>query len=504
MKKYLYNSLSGILQKVLTSVLIFCSIPVFIHQLGVEQYGLFSILSIVGNLNVFANFGLQTALLVYLCRQGRSEQSNRDIVVSVLFTGLLSFSLSLLIWCGRDFFLNHILNISSEDYEQAVSLLQWLLMANFFLLLGQVFVAVLESMHRIVLTNTLQFVYNTIYWGGLILAVSLGSNFYWLGFTLFLSAFLWFLLIAGFAWKHWGGLSFVGDSKLLFQSLKKQLGYGSKVYMAGLVGMFFEPLSKILLSNFIGLQAVALFEVATKVRSNINDLIVRAANPINPLIAESEGGARLHQRLIQLSGYIQIFVTQLSVLLLFTLPFLVDIWLSNERLPSVVLFTVVLTLNLILFSPPSLPIYLYLMNRNLSQKTIYVQLSSMIGNIITFFLCYQLLAEKAILVSNFVGYLLSFLLCKYYQIHYMHSDVRQELRLYAKILCMAVISIVICGGIYFLLGPSWASLLLLPVVVLILSIMLARVLRLVSSNEITDFFASMPRVEQVLLKLFVA
>ena len=59
-KTLINNSLSGLVQLIITALLTFICIPVFINKLGVELYGVFAIVSVIGNLNIFANLGLNT------------------------------------------------------------------------------------------------------------------------------------------------------------------------------------------------------------------------------------------------------------------------------------------------------------------------------------------------------------------------------------------------------------------------------------------------------------
>ena len=52
-KVLINNSISGVCQLVITALLTFFSIPVFIHKLGTDLYGVFALVSVIGNLNLF-------------------------------------------------------------------------------------------------------------------------------------------------------------------------------------------------------------------------------------------------------------------------------------------------------------------------------------------------------------------------------------------------------------------------------------------------------------------
>ena len=69
-KVLINNSLSGVCQLVITALLTFFSIPIFIHKLGTELYGVFALVSVIGNLNLFTNLGLDVALRKFIAEQG--------------------------------------------------------------------------------------------------------------------------------------------------------------------------------------------------------------------------------------------------------------------------------------------------------------------------------------------------------------------------------------------------------------------------------------------------
>ena len=82
-KLFIKNSASGLLQLLITATLTFVTIPVFIRKLGADNYGIFSIISIVGSVNVFANLGLNISLIKFLAEQGKSKESDHDIIVTI-------------------------------------------------------------------------------------------------------------------------------------------------------------------------------------------------------------------------------------------------------------------------------------------------------------------------------------------------------------------------------------------------------------------------------------
>ena len=79
-KVLINNSISGVCQLVITALLTFFSIPVFIHKLGTDLYGVFALVSVIGNLNLFTNLGLDVSLTKFIAEQGKSTESDKDIL----------------------------------------------------------------------------------------------------------------------------------------------------------------------------------------------------------------------------------------------------------------------------------------------------------------------------------------------------------------------------------------------------------------------------------------
>src|SRR5665647_1555287 len=110
------NSFIGIIQFILTAVLTLISVPIFIHKLGMELYGIFAIVSVIGNLNLLTNFGLNGALLVYVAKQGKCRESDHDIVVTQIIMVLLTVIFTLLAVIFSDLIIKDVFKIPSQYY----------------------------------------------------------------------------------------------------------------------------------------------------------------------------------------------------------------------------------------------------------------------------------------------------------------------------------------------------------------------------------------------------
>lgn len=175
-KRLINNSISGLVQLIISAILTFLCIPIFISKLGTEQYGVFALVSVIGNLNLFTNLGLNSSLTKFLAEQGQCIDSNKDITTTLLISIFIIIPISFLAYIFRFNLLTTLLDIPIIYYPEAEKLFCWLLIANSILLIGQTFTAILNALQRIYLTNIIQLVYSIIYWLGIIIVVSIGGH----------------------------------------------------------------------------------------------------------------------------------------------------------------------------------------------------------------------------------------------------------------------------------------------------------------------------------------
>ncbi len=223
----------------LSMVLMFYAIPLFIHIKGGEVYGVFSLLMISGNLNVLANLGLTSSLVKFLASQGKQLESNYDIVVSIVIIAIISLCIAFIGIIFRSYILSNILNIPPGLYHESLLLWICLLLANIFLLLGQIFNSILDSQQNIHLTNLLQLGYNILYWVSIIVVLYLGYSLAAVGLGILLAAVLWCVSVGIISLYQWGSLSVRGLKREYLRIAKKQLSYSIQIYTGSMLTFFF-------------------------------------------------------------------------------------------------------------------------------------------------------------------------------------------------------------------------------------------------------------------------
>ena len=287
MKKLLLkNSVTGVTHQILRAILLFITIPIFIRLLGIEKYGIFSLLIVIGSLNEIINFGLNISLLKYLAEQGKCSESDFDIMITISLQLLFVIPITFLALIFNKFIICNVLGLPIIHYNETKDLFSFLLLSNGILLLGQTLSSIIDSIQKIYINNILQIIYVILYWGLIIFVLSLGYSLREIGLVIFITSIVWFFLVSFFVFKYWGKFCFDGLSNNFFRIVKKQLTYSIKVYTASIIGIFYEPFSKILLSHFVGITEVGFFDIALRLKSQVWGIFSRIFYPLFPFISK--------------------------------------------------------------------------------------------------------------------------------------------------------------------------------------------------------------------------
>ncbi len=497
------NSAAGLLQFILTAVLTLIVVPIFIHKLGIELYGIFAVVSIIGNLNLLTNFGLNNSLLIYVAKQGKCNESDLDIVVTQILILIIVMFFIFIITFFKGFIVQNLFSIPAKFSDESESLLIYLALANGILLFGQTFTAIMDSVQKVYLTSLCQFIYSTIYWGGIITVVSFGGSLNEIGIVILTSAISWFIIVFIISRNIWGKLDLRNLGKDFKRIAFKQLSYGTKIYVSGLVGFLFEPLSKILLSNFIGLNAVAFFEIGMKLKGQISGILTKIIYPMLPFIANRQDNQDLKDKIFDLSKKLQLLVIPISIAIAFSLPILVKLWIGAEHYQQAAIFAITMSITALMFSVPILPIYQYLAAKNLADKNIWIQLSSVIVNIVIFFTLYKFLDVYTILIANTIAFITSYFMGNYYQYKFLHIYFKNERSFYLKLFYYSVPVILLCLIIKYLFQVSYFDILIYPFIICISFVVFIRISKLITLNDLEIYLGTIPVLKNTLTRILI-
>ena len=420
-KIFIKNAFSGVLQKVLVAILTFFTIPVFMAKLGTESYGIFATVSILGDLSRIANIGFHIALIKYLSLQGKTKESSIDIIVALTGMIVIIVPISLLMIFFNHFVLVNILNIHANELEQSKVLYIYLVLANMLLFLGLTFSAILESQKLIYKTNTVQLIYSVLYWSLMLVSLWMGKGLDTIGLMAFLAALIWFIMIAYMAIKSWGAFNIRGINLLYWNSVKKQLSYGLQIYASGLMGLFGEPIVKVLAANYFGSTFVGFMDLGIRIRTQLVRVFQAALWPLFQLFSELKDDASKARIVKDIQEKSALVLLPICIMILFGATPFVTLWIGHD--------IEIISMNIKILTIGGLLGFLIFqaMNNYLGvDRPLILFLNSTIINIVysgTILLFHKSLGFNSVLLCFILAYLVNIVFLLYFQKRFLGSAI---------------------------------------------------------------------------------
>ncbi|MFW9928429.1 MAG: oligosaccharide flippase family protein, partial [Candidatus Thorarchaeota archaeon] len=400
------------------------------------------------------------------------------------------------------FILLDLLKVPVDIFKGTKWLYFWVVGANYLLLIGQVFKSVLDALQKIYITNLQQIVYNIFYWGLILITLLLGFNLPEIGFAIFVSTFVWLIITLVSAMKEWGKISYAGFKRDFRNAAKKQLNYSLQIYTSGLIGFFYEPLSKILISNFIGVTEVGFYDIALKLRNQLWGFIAKLFYPLFPFISEQKNKEAIRKYVHDLEQKTFLVVVPIVVAIILLMHTFVMVWLGKNV--DIVSITAIFIISFHLIgSSTVIPNYHFLIAKNLAQKTIILQLLNVLLNALFFIATVYFIGYYALLVGNVAAILSSFILSLYYQKKYLDSlifdSLSQALKLFFSF------GIMVLEGLFIktvLSGHDILILIIIPVILVPTVLLLYRVFRLIKREDIYRYLGRFNKISRILARIY--
>jgi O-antigen/teichoic acid export membrane protein len=489
-KLFAFNSVTGGVQPIISAALTFICIPVFMRNLGDIQYGIFSLIGIIGNLNVYANLSLDSTLIKYLSEQGKTQESNYDILTTLILFIALLLPLSIGLFLFKDIILLHVFNVPVEYLPQSLVLFNYLLVANFFSFVGKVFTAILDSEHKIYLNNLYSFINSTFYWGGIILVLLNGYGLGQIGFIICASALLWFLLVFYSAMKAWGKIQ-IGQLHQNFKRIvKKQLKYSMKIYTGSLLNFLYEPLTKILISNLLGVSFVTPYENALKIKANLSSVFSKLLYPIYPIIAHETNYDKLKNLIKNTSQLLFYLVIPLILVLFVCTQSIIPLWIKdNDYNQLLIISSLVLACLSLLLSTTVIPVYYFLRMKH-PEKEIYLQGINTITNLFIIAVTFKQMGFYSVILANGLSLLVQFLMSLFYQKKYFSfypfSGIKDLLKYLSTFLFIGLFAVLFA---FLFQEISWLNVIIISSFIGIVSLSVFYFTGIIKKEDMAMFFS---------------
>ncbi|MDP2207353.1 MAG: polysaccharide biosynthesis C-terminal domain-containing protein [Bacteroidota bacterium] len=482
-KNLLKGSITGVIQVIVNSFLIVLTIPVAIQQLGVEVYGVFILLSIVGYFGVVANLGLNASLIKHLAEQGKTRESDNDILVAfILMLSLLGLLVIMAFLLSRPL-LQSVLQIPTNLIDETtIACFRYLVVTNVFLLLGQISTAILDSLSLVHWSNGFQILYSISNRGIVLLILMLSPTLDLVGAGILITTSIWWFFLTYVAIKKWGGLSVVGLKVDFKRIALKHIIYGGKVYASSILGLIFEPLNKLLIARFVNLDSVVFFDIGIKVKSLFLSILERLLYPVLPLLASLRDNGQIKGIIEDLERLLFPFIVFCVVTIIFIAKPVAIVWIGKDIQPiaEAITFISVSYLIALIF----LPLYQFFIVKGHPGKTVKLQASNVFINFIAFAILVPYFGFRGALIAFGLALLNSFFLSWFFQIRVLGKPGFMSFRRFISISIMAIVLILIDIIIVWLHLGQWSTIVLTTTLNLFLFTLLIRYFDFIHEKDI--------------------
>ena len=279
-KSYIFKNLyTGILKTSLTLILSIVAIPLTIKNIGIDTYGIISIVLVFSSFTGALDLGLSKSLISL---SGNEDKNSKEISAIYILNTLLFiiiFSLALFVYFFNiNILANKNLNISNDSIRLLNSIALLLLA---FGIVNNLLRASLEANFKLHFVN----------WGFLIQSIII--NLGWLFLSIIkadINTFLIVPIISSIATLAYH-LIFLPSINKKFQkpdknSFKNVLGITFKFFKVGFLNSMHLPLIKYAIILFIGEgHVIGIFELATKLPVLANNILAYISNPFFSIVA---------------------------------------------------------------------------------------------------------------------------------------------------------------------------------------------------------------------------
>lgn len=325
------NSAMSVVQTLVTSIVLFVLYRFLMDTIGVRDLGLWSLVLATTSVTQAANMGMTGSVVKFVAKYAaRQDAQNVSGIIQTAFVSV-AFFIGFVVLVGYPALralLEHI--IPPASVPQALSLLPFALFSLWLTMVSDVFRSGIDG-HQKVYVRNLLLIAGILFYFVLCLRLVPAHGLMGLAYAQIFQSLAvlvasWILLkrcapgLPVLPWK-W--------ERRLFREM---IGYGVNFQVISIAAMFFDPITKILLSRFGGLTMVGYYEMANKLLLQFRAFVVSANQALVPTIADLKERTPAKIREVYLVCYRLLFylAVPLYSLIIVSMPAISRLWIGYD------------------------------------------------------------------------------------------------------------------------------------------------------------------------------
>ncbi len=327
--RIILNAIMSAAQIVVTGGVLFILYRFLLVTIGVEQLGIWSLVTATTSVICLANLGLSSSVIKYVAKyKARNDFKNLSYVIQTVVISVTVLVSFLLIISYPFFKLVFQLIFPAQAVPAALSILPYVLFSFLPMMIADIFQSSLYGLQRIDLNSYLLMARVFV---NLVLCLVLTPKYGLLGLVyagviqnLLTLVISWLLLkkqlpFLPFFFYRWSKNTF-----------KKVIFYGMNSQVISVAAILSDFVTKSLLSKFGSLSMVGFYEMASKMVQQFRAIIVSANQVLVPTIADMTESAPEKIRAFYLRSYELLFYLALPLfsLIIICTPIISEIWIG--------------------------------------------------------------------------------------------------------------------------------------------------------------------------------
>ena len=281
------NTASNLAGQVVQLVTMVILTPFIIHELGINTYGIWVMLTAITNYYGVLDMGFSCAYVKYIAEYKEKKDENviRDIIATGFYTSL---SIALAVFLLGSVFRNELLSQFARGYnhiEYVKASYSLALILFCFVYLGQFFQSILDGYQRMELKNISAIIQRLSNFFLVLLLLHYGMGLYGLVLSGLLSWAVFLIVSFCLAKSLFRQLS-LSVRHISMQKFLVMMSFGWKVQITVVSAWFLENLEKLLLGYFTGMATVSIYDIAVKIRTVSRMPVMAYINTLIPAASE--------------------------------------------------------------------------------------------------------------------------------------------------------------------------------------------------------------------------
>jgi O-antigen/teichoic acid export membrane protein len=260
--------------------------PVLSRLMGLEEYGIWALISSVLAFLTVVEGGLSNAITVFLSRDLSDKDDlkvSETITISLIWMLVLAILASLFLYSTAGIVINYFPGLNPTQQQNSVRALQIGCFSVLCQLLQQVFIGIEQAYHGYKILSILK----TVQFGSLSLGWIISAHLGGGSVTLATWQLVVTLIILG--WHIYVVRALTRDHNLGFiwnnQRAAQIFRYNLAMWLMTIGGMLFTRGDRIIVGSVLGPESVAIYAIVSDVASGINFLVAQPIQPFLPVVS---------------------------------------------------------------------------------------------------------------------------------------------------------------------------------------------------------------------------